>query len=110
MLQLDDFLVKKWGRHKRCTSEQSVHTPTDTNLFNKSQKPIQFDLFVYIFAPKDMAKNTEVYNNYLRVNMRSQELNCNISHANNYHVLDQTKLVSTEMNYPPYDHIWGAGP
>lgn len=110
MLQLDDFLVKKWGRHKRCTSEQSVHTPTDNNLFKKSQKPIQFDLFVYIFAPKDMAKNTEVYNNYLRVNMGSQELNCNICHANNYHVLDQTKLVSTEMNYPPYDHIWGAGP
>lgn len=31
-----------------------------------------------------MGQNTEVYNNYLRVNMGSQELNCNISHANNY--------------------------
>lgn len=97
--------------HTRDAPQNSLYTHlNDTNLFTKSWRPIGFDLSIYISAPKDMAKNIEVYNNYLRVNMGGQELNYNISHANNYHVLHQIKLVSTEMNYTPYDHIWGAGP
>lgn len=42
----------------------------------------------------------EVHNNYLRVNMGRQELNCNIYHTNNYYVLgsDEIHFCRTELS------------